>query len=74
MKDLPVPFADTPFSMPISAQIWDAKYRLKDPAVAGPDATRNRQVHDLTVEDTWMRIARALAQPEKDPAIWGGRF
>ena len=62
------------FTMPISEQIWDAKYRHKDPVVLGPDAQRNRQIHDLTVEDTWMRVAKALAAPEKDPERWAGEF
>jgi ribonucleoside-diphosphate reductase alpha chain len=37
---------------PISRQIWDAKYRLK--AADGTPV-------DLTIEDTWRRVARALA-------------
>ena len=41
------------------------KYRYKE-----PDGT----VHDGSVEDTWRRIARALAQAEKTPAEWEGRF
>jgi ribonucleoside-diphosphate reductase alpha chain len=28
----------------------------------------------VTVEDTWRRIARALASVEADPAAWEGRF
>ncbi len=40
------------FTAPIAEQIWDMKYRLKD-----QDGT----VVDTTVEDTWRRIARALA-------------
>jgi len=40
------------FTAPIAEQIWDMKYRLK-----GRDGT----VVDTTVEDTWHRIARALA-------------
>jgi len=50
---------------PISRQIWDAKYRLKD-----ADGTPI----DLTVEDTWRRVAHALAADETDPAIWEPRF
>ena len=46
---------------PISRQIWDAKYRLK--------ATDGTPI-DGTIEDTWRRVARALAQPETDPAGW----
>lgn len=50
---------------PISRQIWDAKYRLK-----APDGTPV----DVTMEDTWRRVARALAEPETDPAQWEQRF
>ncbi|MBM3584411.1 MAG: adenosylcobalamin-dependent ribonucleoside-diphosphate reductase [Alphaproteobacteria bacterium] len=44
---------------PISLQIWDMKYRLK--------AADNTPV-DRTIEDTWRRVARAVAQPEADRA------
>ncbi|MCC1481245.1 adenosylcobalamin-dependent ribonucleoside-diphosphate reductase [Roseibaca sp. Y0-43] len=53
------------FEAPIAEQIWDMKYRLK-----AADGT----VQDKTVEDTWRRIARALAQVEKDPVLWEDRF
>jgi len=49
----------------ISQQIWDMKYRLK--AVSGEPL-------DKTIEDTWRRVATALAKPERDPALWGERF
>jgi ribonucleoside-diphosphate reductase alpha chain len=49
----------------ISQQIWDMKYRLK-----GPDGA----ALDRTIEETWRRIATALATPEKDPAPWAERF
>ena len=55
----------TAFAAPIAAQIWDMKYRLKE-----ADGTPV----DITVEDTWRRIARALAAVEKDPAQWEDRF
>ncbi len=45
----------------ISQQIWDMKYRLKTPA--GDPV-------DKTIEDTWARIAKALASCESDPARW----
>lgn len=54
------------FSAPISRQIWGMKYQHKD-AFTG-------EVFDETVEDTWLRIARALAAPEKDPAKWELEF
>jgi ribonucleoside-diphosphate reductase alpha chain len=46
---------------PISRQIWDAKYRLK-----AADGTPI----DRTIEDSWRRVARALAAAEKEPARW----
>ena len=53
------------FAAPIAEQIWDMKYRLK-----AADGTPI----DGTVEDTWRRIARALAENEADPALWEDRF
>ncbi|MFG5384119.1 adenosylcobalamin-dependent ribonucleoside-diphosphate reductase [Yoonia sp. R2-816] len=55
----------TVFAAPIAEQIWDMKYRFKQ-----ADGTPI----DETVEDTWRRIASALAAVEKDPAAWEGRF
>jgi hypothetical protein len=54
----------------ISQQIWDMKYRLRGPAngaIAGEPI-------DKTIEDTWRRVARAVAAPEKDPEHWAERF
>ena len=48
-----------------SKRIWDMKYRLKN-----PDGTPV----DKTVQDTWHRVAKALASVEKDPSIWQPRF
>jgi len=51
----------------ISHQIWDMKYRLK---TAADDAV------DKTIEDTWARIANALADPEH-PSVrgeWAEKF
>lgn len=53
------------FLAPISEGIWDMKYRLK-----GPDGA----ALDLTVEDTWRRVARALASVEAEPEQWEERF
>lgn len=50
---------------PISLQIWDAKYRLK-----AADGTPI----DLTIEDNWRRVARALAAVETVPADYEDRF
>ncbi len=55
----------TRFAAAIAEQIWDMKYRLKE-----ADGTPI----DGTVEDTWRRIARALASVEKDPAAWEPKF
>ena len=43
--------------LPISHRIWDMKYRLKD---GGTPV-------DATIEDSWRRVARALAAHEPDP-------
>ena len=53
------------FSAPIAEAIWDMKYRFK-----AADGTPI----DGTVEDSWRRIARALAEVEKEPAVWEDRF
>jgi len=55
----------TPFAAPIAQSIWDMKYRLKE-----ADGTPV----DQTVEDTWRRIARALASVETEPAKWEEPF
>ena len=52
-------------SSAIAQQIWDMKYRFKE-----PDGTPI----DRTVEDSWRRVARTLAAPEADPAAWEARF
>jgi ribonucleoside-diphosphate reductase alpha chain len=49
----------------ISQQIWDMKYRLKTPDGAAVDKT---------IEESWRRVAVALAQVERDPALWADRF
>ena len=53
------------FAAPIAESIWDMKYRLKE-----ADGTPI----DGTVEDTWRRIARSLAEVEADPAHWEEKF
>ncbi|MBY6158012.1 adenosylcobalamin-dependent ribonucleoside-diphosphate reductase [Pseudooceanicola nitratireducens] len=55
----------TRFAAPIAEQVWDMKYRLKE-----ADGT----AIDRTVEDSWRRIARALAAVEKDSDTWEERF
>ena len=49
----------TRFAAPIAEQIWDMKYRLKE-----ADGT----AVDKTIEDTWHRIADALAESEPERA------
>ncbi|MGC1884534.1 MAG: adenosylcobalamin-dependent ribonucleoside-diphosphate reductase [Stellaceae bacterium] len=49
----------------ISQQIWDMKYRLR---------SASGEVIDKTIEDTWRRVATALAAPERDAAVWTERF
>lgn len=49
----------------ISHEIWDMKYRFKS-----ADGT----AIDATIEDSWRRIARALAEVETDPKLWEDRF
>ena len=53
------------FDTPIAEQIWDMKYRFKE-----ADGTPI----DGSVEDSWRRIARALAEVETDPAKWEAEF
>ncbi|WP_108485219.1 adenosylcobalamin-dependent ribonucleoside-diphosphate reductase [Oceaniglobus ichthyenteri] len=55
----------TRFAAPIAEQIWDMKYRLKN-----ADDTPI----DVTVEDTWRRIAKATAAVEQDPPKWEDTF
>ncbi len=54
-----------PFTTPISRLIWETKYRWRDGEV----------IHDRTLEDSWRRMARALAAVERaDKAGWEQRF
>ena len=55
----------TRFAAPIAEQIWDMKYRFKE-----ADGTPL----DGSVEDTWRRIARALAVVENDADYWENEF
>ena len=55
----------TRFAAPIAEQVWDMKYRLKE-----ADGTPI----DRSVEDSWRRIARALAEVEDDKASWEDTF
>ena len=51
--------------LPISSRIWDMKYRLK--AADGAPV-------DGTIEDSWQRVARALASVESEPERWEPEF
>ena len=53
------------FTAPIAEQIWDMKYRFKQPG--------GRAV-DETVEDSWRRVARALSGVENTPELWEAKF
>jgi ribonucleoside-diphosphate reductase alpha chain len=53
-----------PFSNEISRLIWAAKYRFAD----------DGHPHDQTIDQTWQRVAAALAAGEPDSALWQGRF
>ncbi|MGC2857381.1 adenosylcobalamin-dependent ribonucleoside-diphosphate reductase [Novispirillum sp. DQ9] len=52
---------------PIAQQVWDMKYRLRNDA--------GKPV-DKTVEETWERVAKAVAEAEPPPhrAAWAERF
>ncbi|MBI3938056.1 MAG: adenosylcobalamin-dependent ribonucleoside-diphosphate reductase [Betaproteobacteria bacterium] len=57
--------AGSPFVAEVSARVWDTKYRLRG---AGKASERS-------IEDTWRRIACALASVEKtDRAHWESMF
>lgn len=52
-------------SMPaITTHTWDTKYRYR----------RTGEVVDVTIEDTWRRVAKAAARNEADPGPWEERF
>ncbi|MAB86950.1 MAG: ribonucleoside-diphosphate reductase, adenosylcobalamin-dependent [Rhodobacteraceae bacterium] len=55
----------TRFAAPIAKQIWDMKYRFKQ---------ADGKPIDETVEDSWRRIARALAAVETASADWEPKF
>ena len=50
---------------PISQQIWDMKYRFK-----APDGSPI----DRTIEESWRRVATALAAVEDTPDAWEEKF
>ncbi|MEB8388093.1 adenosylcobalamin-dependent ribonucleoside-diphosphate reductase [Rhodobacteraceae bacterium KMM 6894] len=54
----------TRFAAPIAEQIWNMKYRFSPAKGQG----------DGSVEDSWRRIARAVASVEDKPDLWEDRF
>lgn len=65
----------THFAAKISEEIWQMKYRFQEADRTAADGTTIPGViHDMTVEDTWRRIAKALSQNEDDPEKWEGEF
>jgi ribonucleoside-diphosphate reductase alpha chain len=50
---------------PVSQRIWDMKYRFREAGGAS---------HDVDLDATWWRVARALAAPERDSELWAGKF
>lgn len=54
-----------PFANPMGMQIWDMKYRLK---------TQDGMPIDMTVHDTWRRVAKDLASVEQDKEYWEDKF
>jgi ribonucleoside-diphosphate reductase alpha chain len=51
-------------TLDIGQQIWDMKYRYRSA----------EQVLDKTVDDTWWRVAKAVAAREEEPEVWAQRF
>ena len=75
MQHSPITTTSNRFTAKISEQIWNDKYRFRDPSTTLADGTIVPGViHDVTVEDTWRRIARALAVVEDDRALWEEEF
>src|SRR5262249_15380031 len=66
LRALAMPSTSSPLPR-ISEQIWDMKYRLK-----GADGSPL----DVTVADTWTRVAKAVAaaEPKRERKLWAHRF
>jgi len=65
MQHAKIELSNSRFPTPISEEIWNMKYRLRDPDLV--DAAGNTvpgTIHDVTVEDSWRRVAVALAEAE----------
>ena len=67
LKAVSTTVTEIPFQ-PASLDIWDKKYRLK---------TKSGEIIDQAIDDTYQRVARALADVEDTPEKreeWYGRF
>ncbi len=65
LKSVPTTVSKIPFQ-DASLDIWDKKYRLK---------TKNGEIIDQGIDDTYQRVARALADiEEKDTEKWYDEF
>ena len=54
------------FPQPICEEIWNNKYRYKQPEIIDENGeVIPEKIHDLTVHDTWNRVAESLAIVEK---------
>jgi ribonucleoside-diphosphate reductase alpha chain len=56
--------AEAAFRTEISRHVWDSRYRYRE-----GDAARDR-----SIEDTWRRVAGALASVEREAELWSERF
>ena len=55
---------DEHFTTPLGYHVWDTRYRWHEDGKA----------RDQSIEDTWRRVARALASVEEQDAHWESRF
>lgn len=60
-----VPSPRAPFIDAAAVEAWDAWFRWRDD-----------ELHDLSIEDTWWRVAATLASAEAEPEAcrWRSRF
>jgi len=65
MQHTKIDLANSRFPTAISEEIWNMKYRLRDPDLTDANGkVIPGTIHDITVEDSWRRIASALAEAE----------
>ncbi len=58
-------YEPSPFSDPVAVDAWDTWFRWRD----------GSRLHDLSIETTWLRVARALAAVENNATTrWAQRF